>query len=175
MREYDPTTGRYMQADPLGLVDGASVYGYALQNPGRYTDPRGEDAAAVTPGLLAMAAALCAADGPAPIGDIIAGAIIAGTYLFVASPTEACGCGNDGCPSAAEARKIASAIGNGLVKANKLTGMGSGARSGQHGTPSKRAGAEMTRLAKAQKCPSLKAAYLWKAKRLINSGKGISH
>ncbi|RYG90078.1 hypothetical protein EU803_15815 [Loktanella sp. IMCC34160] len=41
MRDYDPTTGRYMQADPLGLVDGASFYGYALQNPGRYTDPRG--------------------------------------------------------------------------------------------------------------------------------------
>lgn len=40
MRDYDPTSGRYMQADPLGLVDGASVYGYALQNPGRYNDPR---------------------------------------------------------------------------------------------------------------------------------------
>ena len=42
MRDYDPTTGRYLQADPLGLVDGASLYGYALQNPGRYVDPRGE-------------------------------------------------------------------------------------------------------------------------------------
>ena len=42
MREYDPTTGRYLQADPLGLVDGPSVYGYALQNPGRYSDPTGE-------------------------------------------------------------------------------------------------------------------------------------
>ncbi|SIT87243.1 hypothetical protein SAMN05421665_2308 [Yoonia rosea] len=31
-----------MQADPLGPVDGASVYGYALQNPGRYVDPTGE-------------------------------------------------------------------------------------------------------------------------------------
>ena len=41
MRDYDPTTGRYIQADPLGLVDGASVYGYALQNPGRYIDPTG--------------------------------------------------------------------------------------------------------------------------------------
>ncbi|WP_090271428.1 RHS repeat-associated core domain-containing protein [Thalassovita taeanensis] len=39
---YDPTTGRYIQADPLGLIDGASVYGYALQNPGKYVDPRGE-------------------------------------------------------------------------------------------------------------------------------------
>jgi RHS repeat-associated protein len=42
MRDYDPTTGRYMQADPLGLVAGASVYGYALQSPGRYTDQTGE-------------------------------------------------------------------------------------------------------------------------------------
>jgi len=31
-----------MQADPLGLVDGASVYGYARQNPGKYTDPTGQ-------------------------------------------------------------------------------------------------------------------------------------
>jgi RHS repeat-associated protein len=46
MRDYDPTTGRYLQADPLGLVDGASVYGYALQNPVRYTDPRGETSTA---------------------------------------------------------------------------------------------------------------------------------
>lgn len=43
-RDYDPTTGRYLQADPLGLVDGPSVYGYARQSPVRYTDPRGEAA-----------------------------------------------------------------------------------------------------------------------------------
>ncbi|WP_407932937.1 RHS repeat-associated core domain-containing protein [Jannaschia ovalis] len=42
MRDYDPTTGRYVQADPLGLLDGASVYGYALQSPMRWTDPKGE-------------------------------------------------------------------------------------------------------------------------------------
>ena len=42
MRDYDPTAGRYIQADPLGLIDGASVYGYAGGNPGRYVDPRGE-------------------------------------------------------------------------------------------------------------------------------------
>lgn len=42
MRDYDPTTGRYLQADPLGLVDGASVYGYARQSPNRYSDPTGE-------------------------------------------------------------------------------------------------------------------------------------
>ena len=43
MRDYDPTTGRYIQADPLGLVDGASVYGYALQSPQVFIDPRGEN------------------------------------------------------------------------------------------------------------------------------------
>jgi hypothetical protein len=41
MRDYDPTTGRYLQADPLGLVDGPSVYGYARQSPVRWVDPTG--------------------------------------------------------------------------------------------------------------------------------------
>jgi RHS repeat-associated protein len=42
MRDYDPTTGRYLQADPLGLIDGASVYGYVRQSPMMLTDPTGE-------------------------------------------------------------------------------------------------------------------------------------
>jgi len=52
IRDYDPTTGRYLQADPLGLIDGPSVYGYVYQNPGRYVDPRGEFG---VPGALAGA------------------------------------------------------------------------------------------------------------------------
>ena len=31
-RHYDPNTGRYTQPDPLGFVDGPSVYGYANQS-----------------------------------------------------------------------------------------------------------------------------------------------
>ena len=42
MRDYDPTTGRYLQADPLGLVDGASIYGYAGQSPAMNVDPSGQ-------------------------------------------------------------------------------------------------------------------------------------
>ena len=42
MRDYDPTTGRYLQADPLGLVPGPSLYGYAMQSPMMYADPDGE-------------------------------------------------------------------------------------------------------------------------------------
>ncbi|MGD1885240.1 MAG: RHS repeat domain-containing protein [Paracoccaceae bacterium] len=67
MRDYDPTTGRYIQADPLGLVDGASVYGYALQNPGRYTDPTGE----AIPLVLLWA-----------IGGLIVGEIVEAAYEY---------------------------------------------------------------------------------------------
>ena len=49
MRDYDPTTGRYLEPDPLGLVDGANVYGYVKQNPGRWIDPRGEEGGPVIP------------------------------------------------------------------------------------------------------------------------------
>ena len=52
MRDYDPTTGRYLQADPLGLIDGASVYGYVGQSPMMFIDPRGEFG---IPGALAGA------------------------------------------------------------------------------------------------------------------------
>ena len=41
-RDYDPTTGRYIQADPIGLAGGVSPYSYAMNNPLRYTDPTGE-------------------------------------------------------------------------------------------------------------------------------------
>jgi RHS repeat-associated protein len=51
MRDYDPTTGRYIEPDPLGLVDGPSVYGYVGGNPGRYIDPRGEQEVPMDLGL----------------------------------------------------------------------------------------------------------------------------
>ncbi len=41
-RHYDPTLGRYTQPDPLGFVDGPSVYTYAGSAPGMYVDPTGQ-------------------------------------------------------------------------------------------------------------------------------------
>ena len=41
-RRYDPSLGRYTQADPLGFVDGPSVYGYAGGSPSVYIDPDGK-------------------------------------------------------------------------------------------------------------------------------------
>jgi RHS repeat-associated protein len=40
-RFYDPTTGRYISADPSGLVGGINLYGYAFANPVNLVDPLG--------------------------------------------------------------------------------------------------------------------------------------
>ena len=42
-RDYDPTTGRYIQADPIGLAGGSNPYLYANGNPVNYVDPDGRN------------------------------------------------------------------------------------------------------------------------------------
>jgi RHS repeat-associated protein len=59
-RHMDATTNRSFQPDPLGFVDGPSVYGYALQNPLKWVD---RDGRAVWVAPIAMCVrfpALCA-------------------------------------------------------------------------------------------------------------------
>ncbi|MCO6560854.1 MAG: hypothetical protein J6574_07065 [Gilliamella sp.] len=40
-RHYNPQTGRYIEADPLGVIGGLNLYGYANANPLIYMDPYG--------------------------------------------------------------------------------------------------------------------------------------
>ncbi len=46
-RHYDASLGRYTQPDPLGFVDGPSVYAYARNNPQMYVDPDGRISSAI--------------------------------------------------------------------------------------------------------------------------------
>jgi RHS repeat-associated protein len=42
-RFYDPTTGRYISADPIGLSGGINLYGYVNGDPVNWIDPEGLD------------------------------------------------------------------------------------------------------------------------------------
>ncbi len=51
-RYYDPSTGRYLRADPIGLDGGINLYVYADLNPVNWFDPYGLDSIEAPPGFF---------------------------------------------------------------------------------------------------------------------------
>ncbi len=79
-RDYDPSTGRFVQSDPIGLRGGISTYGYSNGNAVNYIDPTGTVAVVDDVVILAGAAAVAAgvACASTNCGEKIADAITEG-------------------------------------------------------------------------------------------------
>ena len=83
-RSYDPTLGRYTQPDPLGFVDGPSVYGYAKGSPYRYVDRDGRNS-------ITIGGAIGGGAGAAVGAGIMAGGyILSEIYRYCTKACPAC-------------------------------------------------------------------------------------
>jgi RHS repeat-associated protein len=72
-RDYDPSTGRYLQSDPIGLSGGLNPYGYADSNPVNLIDPNGLVAigAAVGGGIRFVAGKTVARSAGAKLSNVL--------------------------------------------------------------------------------------------------------
>ncbi len=81
-RDYYAPTGRYFEADPIGLAGGLNPYRYANDNPMKYIDRTGKDALAII-GLIAGAYTGYITSPNNPItGALIGGSVGFATGLF---------------------------------------------------------------------------------------------
>jgi RHS repeat-associated protein len=96
-RDYDPSIGRYVSSDPIGLAGGINTYLYAEANPLSYTDPLG-----LNPGVGCLAGAWAGPLGcgvGAGIGTAIMGGVALAAILSTPGDTaKPERCADNSCP-----------------------------------------------------------------------------
>ncbi|HKO18700.1 MAG TPA: RHS repeat-associated core domain-containing protein, partial [Acidobacteriaceae bacterium] len=132
-RYYDPNTGSFTQADPIGLAGGLNLYGYAGNDPVLFTDPLGLSCPPIcfpifgsgggAGGEAAAEAATGALNGSAAAagGALLTGAAVIGIALEPAFPGP--GTSASGIPSGAYVARDATAVylhGSGAKPAGKV-------------------------------------------------------
>lgn len=78
-RYYDPTLGRFLNEDPIGLLGGINLYTYVGNDPTNYVDPAGF--VAITAGSLLGGIAL----GPVGWGILASSVVGAGIIIYHAN------------------------------------------------------------------------------------------
>lgn len=80
-RDYDPETGRYLQADPVGQAGGLNLYSYVLGNPVRFTDSLGLVPNPAEAACIGGPNPICLSGVAVDIGSGILGGAIIGAIL----------------------------------------------------------------------------------------------